>query len=210
MKVCADSIDEFVEWVSCMETPSEYSVNQYKANTFCRSNLSYYLQMFTKIPCKTILVGEAPGRFGAYLTGVPFTDEYTMQNSSFFRKLGIQRSDNPQREITASVVWRFLDKVPSSHWPLMWNVYPFHPSIVGRDILNAESRPNRYPKKDECDMGLNILYRLIGLFGISRIIAVGRTSEKYISKDYGHVEYVRHPAHGGANDFMNKMKILLK
>ena len=199
-------IDSFIEYLAGLETPNPMSLNLYYGNSkeaeMRRENLRYYLNEMKKINPKCILIGEAPGRWGCFLTGVPFTDEYTIANNPFFEGLNKMQCDKkPQVEATASVVWGCLNKINVEDYPLMWNIYPFHPSNVDSTHLLSKERGNRHPNGKECVLGKEVLLELLDIFNIERFYAIGCKSRDMLKSKYTNIEYIRHPSFGGANIF---------
>jgi uracil-DNA glycosylase family 4 len=120
---------------------------------------------------RLLLVGEAPGYRGARVSGIPFTSERQLSGSG-------------PAEGTATIVHRVLGELGLENDVLLWNVVPTHP---GTEISN------RRPTRREVDAGLPFLERLAE----GRIVvAVGRVAARALG-----VDYVRHPAHGGARTF---------
>ncbi len=109
------------------------SVNFYATNpatlgmdVVARKNLFRYLYQMSKLNPKVLLVGEAPGKDGCAITGIPFTSEYQLLNEPFFTGNGysIFNDHDPQKERTATAVWNILST--KANLPLMWNIYPFY------------------------------------------------------------------------------------
>lgn len=202
-------IDSFIEYLADIDTPNSMSLNLYYGKTkeaeTRRKNLRYYLGEMKKNNPKCIFIGEAPGRWGCFLTGVPFTDEYTIANNPFFKDLNKLPSDKtPQREATASVIWGCLNKIAVEDYPLMWNIYPFHPSNVDSTHLLSEERGNRSPNGKECSLGKEILLKLLDIFSIDCFYAIGCRSRDMLKSMYHNIEYIRHPSYGGANIFIEQ------
>lgn len=162
-----------------------------------------------------LFVGEAPGYRGCLLSGIPFTDEYTLVYNRFFYQLNssikvkieMDNTIKPQTETSSRVVWDCLDQLPEKTIPLMWNIYPFHPSTVENTNTN---RPNRTPNKAECELGKIILKRLLSCFEIKQLYAIGRTSEQILKKEYSDIVYLRHPARGGSSTFKQMFSDIYK
>ena len=83
------TVDSFIDYLTKLETPDAASLNLYygklKEAEVRRENLRYYLYEMQILNPKSLFIGEAPGRWGCFLTGVPFTDEYTIANNPFFK-----------------------------------------------------------------------------------------------------------------------------
>ena len=182
-------IETFIEYLSQQVPPNENSLNMYKgesmANIQRRENLRAYLSIMQEIKPTRLFIGEAPGKNGCLISGVPFTDEHTVMTNKFFAGLENCMSDipdyKPTKEATAQVIWGCLNKIPLSRYPLMWNIFPFHPSTADSSVLIPTYRPNRTPSKNECEYGKEILYELLELFNIEQFYAVGRTAERILT-----------------------------
>lgn len=203
----------FIDNLASLDAPDDMSINMYHGDTEeaedRRKNLLYYLEMIKEINPTHLLVGEAPGRYGCYLTGIPFTDEHTLVHNPLFQSLDclvkalmeLDSSIKPQREGTATTIWSCLTLLPNSSLPLLWNIYPFHPSSRPANYLSANDRTNRRPSPKELELGLSVLKELLQCFNIDTIIAIGRVSEKVLKKEFPNISYIRHPAHGGTAMF---------
>ena len=172
--------------------------NMYKDEYKC-SNLFNYFEKMIKVNPKILLVGEAPGYNGCRLTGIPFTSEFILKNHSFFKK-GFQVKGN-QKENSATIMWNVLDEI--NKFPLIWNVFPFHP-------FKNNEKSNRKPSKEEINQGEYFLKSLINLFDINKIIAVGNTAQITLNNlGYDNVK-IRHPSYGGKAEFKKKLIKILK
>ncbi|MEQ8675865.1 MAG: uracil-DNA glycosylase [Aggregatilineales bacterium] len=205
-------LHDFVHDLAITPAPAD-SFNQYGynhvTNEVRRANLTRYLQQMRSRQPVLMLVAEAPGYRGARLTGVPFSSRYLIQNgvgTLFGTENGYQVPDdienNAWKEATATIVWDTIHQL--SPPPLNWNSYPFHPHQPGKPLTN------RKPRKAELDIGQHFLKRLVSLFEIERIIAVGNTAEGTLKAMGISCEKVRHPAQGGKNDFVAGIKRLIK
>ena len=197
-------IDSFIDYLANLNTPDSMSLNLYYGNSKeakkRRDNLCFYLNEMKKVNPNCIFIGEAPGRWGCFLTGVPFTDEYTIDKNSFFKEIALKERLS-QKEASASVIWGCLNNIPVEDYPLMWNIYPFHPSNVDFTHLTSKERGNRKPNGKECNLGKEILNELLELFNIDHFYAVGCKSRDMLKSSYKNIEYLRHPSFGGANTF---------
>jgi len=221
-----DKIDFFVDWLSNIETLDNRSLNMYQGSSvgakLRRAQLSFYLKVMQEKKPTRLFVGEAPGRYGCLQSGIPFTD----MNAAYSRKHiffdGIKEyveeyidmnldwilEEGLQRESTASIVWERLDQITMSRYPLMWNIYPFHPSTVQN--LCPSDRRNRKPTQKECLQGIRVLEALLDCFDIKKIYAIGRTSERLLKPDFEDVQYIRHPSNGGITKFRESFNIIYK
>lgn len=198
-------IDTFINYLAEFPIPDSKSLNlysgNYKESEIRRENLRFYLNKMREFNPTRILIGEAPGHNGCFITGIPFTDEFTMNTNHFFDNvIKCPLNKRPQKEMTASVIWDCLNKIPIEKYPLMWNIYPFHPSYVDSSHLMSTERGNRAPNRIECNVGKDILVKLLDLFDIKQFYAVGCKSRDKLKSEYK-VQYMRHPSRGGANIF---------
>lgn len=130
------------------------------------------------------------------MTGVPFTSEKILANNSFFKDFGFQFiNEKLESEQSATIVWSVLENL--RYIPLIWNIFPYHP-YNGNDYHS-----NRTPNENELELGKNYLIKLLGIFEIDIIAAVGRKPESKL-KDIGiEYKYIRHPANGGKSEFID-------
>ncbi len=195
----------FIEALARVKSPGNF-FNQYSyevsVNCIRRNNLLLYLQQMANLKPQILLVGEAPGYRGCRLTGVPFTSEYILvtgleQVGLFGESRGYRKTDELAkmcREASASMVWETLGK--TLQVPLIWNAFPFHPF----QAKNEQS--NRKPTAVELSIGQDFLQQLIGLFDIEIVVAVGNTAEVTLNRMGISCQKVRHPSHGGKNEFV--------
>lgn len=170
-------------------------------NDIRRKNLELYLTEVYAHKPEYLLLSEAPGYKGARLTGVPFTSEFILLNGieplgMFGKDRGYRKTtefEKEHKEQSATIVWKAVKEL--GRVPLFWGSFPFHPYHPG------DAWSNRRPDKAESEIGKKFFNTLIDIFGIRKIIAVGRVAEaSLISLGIEHT-MIRHPANGGANDF---------
>ena len=125
----------------------------------------------SRLGAPVLLVGEAPGFRGARVSGIPFTSER-------------QLTGRGPAEATATIVHRVLAELGLVEIVLLWNVVPTHPGT---------ETTNRPPTRAEVEAGLPIVRSLARG---RRVVAVGRVAHDALGADY-----VRHPSHGGAQEF---------
>lgn len=196
MRVMSRRIKEFVELVASTPAPLnarnpwDYSR---PSNAIRRKNLEGYFIAMQKHRPTVLLVGEAPGYRGCGRVGMPFSSEKLVLENSFFadrKTFRIEHEDAPMGEASASIVWKTFDSL--GFYPLMWASYPFHPHVPGDPLTN------RAPRPDEIELGSPFVQKLIDIFQIKDLIAVGRVAEKTLSNLGYSAHAVRHPSHGGA------------
>jgi hypothetical protein len=182
-----------------------YSVNLYANddNSLIRKhNLETYLKQMKSLKPRLLLLGEAPGYKGCRLTGVPFTSEKILANNSFFKDIDYKFiNERFESEQSATIVWDALNEF--DYKPLIWNIFPFHP-YDGKDYNS-----NRPPNERELELGEKHLLKLLEIFEIDTIVAVGRKPESKLKGIDIRSEYVRHPANGGKNKFVEGIKNIM-
>jgi uracil-DNA glycosylase len=194
---------------------SERAVNQYsrtfgdlKANAVRRRNLRLYLEELHALGPRMLLIGEAVSHRGGRLTGIAFCSETVMlggvELENGQRILGADRgyrkaTSGPRlsTEASATMVWGTIRDLEPL--PLLWNAFPFHPFHPGR----PES--NRVPTSAELAAGAPFIERLIRLFGITRVVAVGNQASASLEKLAVEHDRVRHPSMGGKVQFVAGM-----
>ncbi len=124
------------------------------AATLRRHALRAYLSAHWSAP--VVMVGEAPGRHGARLTGLPFTSPRQMHGSG-------------PGEATATVVQRALADLGCAPEVLLWNV----------SMLFAPD--NRDPRRSEVAACAPVLERICSG---RRVVAVGRYAERATGAPY--------------------------
>lgn len=204
-----NKLKNFVEELAMTEvTKNVYNQYSYviEENEIRRKNLLIYLEYMYKQKPEVLLVGEAPGYRGCRLTGVPFTSEYLLMNNMkgikvFGREAGYRLASNNEKllkEATSTIIWDTIIKYDIKS--LGWNAFPFHPHKEG----NFES--NRTPLKAELVIGEKPLLKIIEIFNIKKIVAVGTKAELTLSKLNINSIKVRHPAQGGKNEFVEGLR----
>lgn len=207
--------EDFVEELSTVRVPAN-SFNQYakrgpfrEGNELRRLNLVRYLRQINPSRPHTILIGEAPSYRGARLTGVPFVSESILlcgvEEAGMLGELrGYRRSDEFGRistEASATMVWGTIRSIRPL--PLLWNAFPFHPFRPGNE------RSNRAPSIPELVLGQPFIERLLEMFPIDTVIAVGnRAAESLHRLGIAHTK-VRHPSQGGKLKFVEGLRTVL-
>lgn len=174
-------------------------------NEIRRQNLLGYFRKMHSLKPTVLLVGEAPGYRGCGRVGMPFSSEKLILSHPFFQDRGtftIENTENPIAEASASIVWKTLDSL--DFYPLMWAAYPYHPHKPG-DVLS-----NRAPRPEEILVGQEFIQRLIEIFSIKKVVAVGRVAEKNLADMEIFAPSIRHPSHGGATLFAEGLTDLMK
>jgi hypothetical protein len=148
--------------------------NQYAASALLRRRLADYLERRAGARAGLLLVGEAAGYRGARVSGIPFTSERQLTGSG-------------PAEASATIVHRVLDELGLTEHVLLWNVVPTHPHRPG------EPDSNRRPRAEEIEASRPFLEHLAAG---RRVVPVGRVAEAALD-----MAGIRHPSHGGAQDF---------
>lgn len=170
-------------------------------------NLRIYLSAMAELRPSILLVGEAPGYRGSRRTGVPFTSEHILMGGMpevgfYSRPTGYKRvfDGTPAREPTATIMWRSISQL--GELPLLWSAFPHHPYQAG----NPSS--NRTPTAAEITLGRSLIETLMDLFQIVEVIAVGNIGKSTLDVMGVPATKVRHPAHGGARQFIEQLAAL--
>lgn len=176
-----------------VKNPWDYSRSE---NEIRRKNLLGYFEKMYELKPAILLVGEAPGYRGCGRVGMPFSSEKLVLSHSFFADkdtFDIENKQAPIAEASASIVWKTFDTL--DFYPLMWATYPYHPHKLGNELTN------RTPKPEEIKIGRQFITRLIDIYGIQKVVAVGRVAEGTLKELNIEAPAVRHPSHGGATLF---------
>ncbi len=203
MKAIDDLIGALAKQEGTREMENPYH-GKSKEAVIRRMNLRKYLLKMIRMRPDVLLVGEAPGYKGCAITGIPFTSERVLASNSFFRGQDFEclnRADKLASEISATILWGILDTCREK--PLLWNMYPFHPHLPG----NRQS--NRTPGREELKSGVEYLQKLLRIFPVKKIIALGRKAESMLLELDLCPVYVRHPANAGKRQFEKGIKIIL-
>lgn len=202
------SVKNFVEKLASYQANSR-SFNQYsydyELGGSIRRNLLIYLEEMRNIGYRKLLVGEAPGYHGCRWSGIPFTSERIIEERRaplFVSKQDFYVSSHVHAEQTASIIWKTLNEL--NLYPLMWNAYPFHP------YQSNDPTKNRKPTIEELKSGQVFLEELIELFEIETVIAIGRKAEDTLRTIGINCHEVRHPSHGGKQQFIQGMRNYLR
>jgi len=221
-------IDYFVDEILAKSETPEMSLNMYQlkweneenANIakIRRENLRFYLEKMKKLKPSYLFVGEAPGRWGCFQTGIPFTDIKILNEHQFFqeRKKELSELDyvnnnflhkkETESEITSSDIWEQLNILLQKglKLPLLWNIYPFHPATKKTcNETSADKRKNGHPTSKECNIGIKILFDLLDCFNnIKKIYPIGKkASDTFQEKFLAVGNVLRHPSYGGSEEF---------
>lgn len=203
-KKLKDFIEELAYAEVMKNVYNQYSYSD-EENNIRRDNLYIYLKRMYEIKPEVILIGEAPGYRGCRLTGVPFTSEHLLINnmegvSLFGREAGYRlakEKDKLLKEATATIIWNTLARINMPF--LAWNAFPFHPHREG------DGESNRTPLKSELLIGEKFLTKIIDIYKINKVVAVGGKAGGSLNKLNISCYRVRHPAQGGKNDFVRGM-----
>jgi len=197
------SIEQFVfKLSSAPEMPNVY--NPY-TDTAKAQNLSVYLSHMLTLNPKHVLIGEAPGHRGCRWSGVPFTDEFHLAAGGYVDSHPLSStqyniiSATPHKESSASTIWSVL--TDESYFPLLWNIFPFHPHKPGNHDTN------RTPTKEEILSQSYFVIELLQLFpSVETVFALGKQAENRLYNMGISSDYIRHPARGGAAECKAKLR----
>lgn len=176
------------------------------------ANLQVYLRQLLPWKPTVLLVGEAPGYRGAWRTGVNFCSEKIMMGpKDRFGLFGgavagyrlIEPGPRLWGEASATIVQRVFQELPAP--PLVWPAFPMHPHRPGIDASNrtptpAELRADARPQ----------LEQLIALYRPTSVAAVGNVGQAVLAALGIEAVKIRHPAHGGAEEFRRGLLALMR
>jgi uracil-DNA glycosylase len=198
--------DRFIADLARVEL-SDRAVNQYAESAARRRNLRLYLEEIEAIVPRLLLVGEAVSYRGGRLTGIPFVSESVMlcgvDLAGGRRILGAERyakADPATRvstEASATMVWATIRHI--APLPMLWNAFPFHPFHAGNPFSN------RVPSAGELAIGARFVARLLRLFPIERVVAIGNQASRTLASLGVEHAKVRHPSQGGKRLFVDGM-----
>ena len=207
-------IDTLIRELSLARAPVD-AFNEYAPgdpnNGIRRSNLRLYLRAMAARESNALLVMEAPGYRGCRLTGVPVTSRKVLLEGApalgmFGREAGYRDVadagfERVYGEQSATIVWSALSDLGAL--PLIWNTYPFHPHKAGKPDSN------RKPRMAEIMLGVNFLSQILAIWDFETVIAVGNVAYETLQFLKLDCWKLRHPAHGGKNDFVTGLRELL-
>jgi uracil-DNA glycosylase len=159
-----DAVHQVMAMVVALDVPGALNLYDEAASVACgdapgaatgrRQALHGYLADHWSAP--VVLVGEAPGRHGARLTGVPFTSPHQLTGSG-------------PKETSATVVHRVLTELGRSADVLLWNASVLFPP------------DNRDPRPPEVEASAPVLERICRG---RTVVAVGRYAERATGAPY--------------------------
>jgi uracil-DNA glycosylase len=207
------TFDRFLNELAAAEV-SDRATNQWSrrvgdlhGNAIRRRNLRLYLSELANIGPRMLLIGEAVSYRGGRLTGIAFVSETVMLGGVDTRSGRVLGADRGYRKATpgpklsteasATMVWGTIAEVEPL--PLLWNAFPFHPFHAGEPLSN------RVPSAAELLLGETFIERLLSLFPIRQIVAIGNQASLSLTRMNIAHEKVRHPSQGGKNLFVAGM-----
>lgn len=183
------------------------TVGDLQENAVRRRNLRLYLEELAAIGPRMLLIGEAVSYRGGRLTGIAFVSEAVMLGGVDTRSGRVLGADHGYRKATsgpklsteasATMVWGTIREIRPL--PLLWNAFPFHPFHLGEPLSN------RVPSAAELLLGQPFIERLLDLFPIEQVVAIGNQASLSLTKLNIAHEKVRHPSQGGKNLFVEGM-----
>lgn len=212
----ASRFDPLINALAAVEL-SDRATNQFsrttgdlEGNAIRRRNLRLYLEEIDAIGPATLLIGEAVSYRGGRLTGIAFVSETVMLGGVDIAGARILGADRGYRKATpgprlsteasATMVWSTIREMRPL--PLLWNAFPFHPFHAG------DPDSNRVPSAAELLTGAPFIERLMRLFPIERLVAIGNQASLSLTRlGLDHTK-VRHPSQGGKNLFVEGMRKL--
>ena len=204
------AIREFVEALTEADIPDDRSVNIYRNAVRC-ANLMRWFRTFENTPQSAIFVGEAPGRDGGAITGIPFVSPMVLTSADdpwgeFGAGTGYELpvgQDASHRERTATRFWKHVPTCFSDlPRPLTWNIYPFWPFAVGGN----DRRINRAPTRNEIAFGSDWLVRVIEMYPNARVMAVGNKAQDTLEAIGIDAPLVPHPSRGSDEKLISSLE----
>ena len=193
-------IGRFVKSLTRAELPDDRSINIYRNPVRC-ANLIRWFSTFDDTSQSAVFVGEAPGRDGGAITGIPFVSPDVMTLSRdcwdiFGADSGFDIPENEvpdQRERTATRFWKHVPACFAGlPRPLTWNIYPFWPFAVGKN----GRRINRAPNRIEMALGAEWLARVVEMYPKAQVVAVGVKAHDTLESIGINAPLVPHPSRG--------------
>jgi uracil-DNA glycosylase len=142
------------------------------------------------------------------ITGVPFTNTVLLRRGiPHFDLFGtthgyeIPDAAGIAAEPTATVMWQVLESL--DFLPVLWSAFPLHPHQPG------DPRSNRTPTVIETAAWSWSCQALAEVFGIRSVVAVGNIAQASLARSGWKVPRVRHPSHGGREQFRAGLRTLL-
>ena len=173
----AIEIDEFVASLAGADITESRSTNIYQNEVRC-NNLRRWLNTFDPSSRTALFIGEAPGKYGGAITGIPFVSPNVITASTdhwgaFRPSLGYkipEGEDVTQRERTATRFWKHVpDHLVGLPRPLTWNIYPFWPF----EVTDGGETLNRAPTNEDIKYGSPWLRQIVEMHPKSYVVAVG-------------------------------------
>lgn len=173
-------------------------------------NLRTYMAEATE-SASFLVVGEAAGPWGCRFSGVPFTGEKQLLDSSF--PLRGDRSSRTMPACLTKVAPPFISRSAETFWEVMlpyhghflvWDAFPLHSHEL-HDFLTV-----RNPTKKEVSQFGEALRLIKAYMKPTHIIAVGRKAFEELHAIGEASVYVRHPSRGGKAEFTAGMQELFK
>ncbi|MBI4945289.1 MAG: uracil-DNA glycosylase [Bacteroidetes bacterium] len=213
----AENIEKFIDQLSKQKVDKSKVFNFYHEDDnfpqyfTTRMNLLVYLTQMKEKKPKTLFVGEAPGKDGCAITGIPFTSENIMSKINSFDLFGfpkeiemngktVKLNENLQKEKTATMVWNTL--INLNFCPLLWNAFPYNP-------FDPNTKKNRKPTQSEIEIGKKYLTKLLELYKIKNVVAVGNAAEDILKQLKINCHKVPHPSYGNKKKFNDGIKGLI-
>lgn len=161
---------------------------------------------------KILLIGEALGYQGGHFSGIAMTSERILLGhksddgihpKDVFEHLAPERTSKPSvkekgfSENTATIVWKnLMGNSIDPYSIVLWNAFAWHPYDAEAGLLS-----NRTPSMEELRSSISCLNSFLSLFSSATPVAVGKNSFSLMQEMGISCQSLRHPAHGGANEF---------
>ncbi len=105
MSTFADKVIQFYINIKTIQTPAEIKVlNPYRNKNIQSVLQNFFKKFYDDNHKRTFVFGINPGRFGAGITGINFTDPYALKNNC-----AIDSDISGVRELSAEYIYKFID-----------------------------------------------------------------------------------------------------
>ncbi|HVV75134.1 MAG TPA: uracil-DNA glycosylase [Mycobacteriales bacterium] len=172
-----------------------------------RENVRALLARAATLDGIDVWIGREPGYLGARRTGVALTDEAHLAGYADLMGVSLRRAthtDALRREISASGIGRALATIGRPVF--LWNICPLHTHQPDEPMSNKEH------SRDAAALSRPILMAVLNVVRPRRVIALGDTAHKELTRLGLTATKIRHPAARGAKrlEFFSQVEALYR
>ncbi|KJZ29890.1 hypothetical protein TW83_17550 [Paracoccus sp. S4493] len=167
-----------------------------------RNNLHAVLSACADAKEVDVWIGRDLGWRGGRRTGVALVDESSLHDyARSIEVAGLRKATAgpTMRERTATEI--HLARARVSQKVFFWNVFPFHPHEDGKP------QSNRMHTRQERDVGLGFLTRVLELLPVRRVVTIGNDATHALQAADVTCYPVRHPSYGGQKEFHQQVNV---